>query len=187
MKYYQQAFEHLTNAFKQNSSLVTKSEEAKQYHSSILTLLGRCYTDGGEVDDALELLDKSLKMNKAIMGEEDYSNCAIHIIMARAYIKKEKYEEAIKEYSIIWEYVENKFGIKSKEIADVFLELAEAYDKNGEHKEAVEFQKRALEIYKGIKDVDQKKLAAMSVNLGEMYSNNEMINEAITILHEVKV
>jgi len=184
-KYYQQSFEHLTNAFKLNSTLISKSEEAKQYHSGILTLLGRCYTEGGEADDALQLLGKALKINKTIMGEDDYSNSTIHLIMARAYVKKEEYKKALKHYSSVLEHTEIKYGLKSKEMAEVFLELADTYDKKKEHKEAVEFQKKAHNIYKETEDMDQKTLAATAITLGEMYADCGMLNEAISTLREV--
>ncbi len=100
-KYYQQAFEHLTNALKLNSTLLTTFEETKQYHARILTLLGRCYMEGGNTDDALELLEKSLNMNKAILGESDFSNSSIYTIMAHVYIKKKMYDEAIAKLSIV--------------------------------------------------------------------------------------
>ncbi len=100
-KYYQQAFEHLTTALKLNSTLLTNHEETKQYHANILTLLGRCYMEGGNTDDALELLEKSLKMNKAILGEDDFSNCSIYTIMAHVYVKKKMFEEAIAQLSTV--------------------------------------------------------------------------------------
>lgn len=40
-KYYEQALDHLTTALKLNGSLFSKLEETKQFHSHILTLLGR--------------------------------------------------------------------------------------------------------------------------------------------------
>ena len=40
-KYYEQALDHLTTALKLNGSLFSKLEETKQFHSHILTLLGK--------------------------------------------------------------------------------------------------------------------------------------------------
>ena len=63
-KYYEQALDHLTTALKLNGSLFSKLEETKQFHSHILTLLGKCYIEAGNFKDALSLLEKALKMNK---------------------------------------------------------------------------------------------------------------------------
>ena len=57
--------------------------------------------EGGNTDDALELLEKSLKMNKAILGEEDFSNCSIYTIMSHVYLKKKMYDQAIQQLSIV--------------------------------------------------------------------------------------
>ena len=186
-KYYQQAFEHLTNALKLNSTLLAKIEETKQYHSHILTLLGRCYMEGGNANDALKLLEKSLAMNKAILGEEDFSNCSIHSIMARVYIKKKMYKEAIQHLSTVWEFCEVKFGMKSKETARVFLELADAHDKNKEHEGAIEFQKRAFDTFKELEDTDPDELVQMAVKLGEMYINAGNIDAAISAMRNVSI
>jgi hypothetical protein len=40
-RYFEQALDHLTTALKLNGSLFTKIEVTKQYHSHILTLLGK--------------------------------------------------------------------------------------------------------------------------------------------------
>jgi hypothetical protein len=40
-KYYEQSLDHLTTALKLNGSLFSKLEETKQFHSHILTLLGK--------------------------------------------------------------------------------------------------------------------------------------------------
>ena len=40
-RYFEQALDHLTTALKLNGNLFTKIEVTKQYHSHILTLLGK--------------------------------------------------------------------------------------------------------------------------------------------------
>lgn len=40
-RYYEQSLDHLTTALKLNGSLFSKLEETKQFHSHILTLLGK--------------------------------------------------------------------------------------------------------------------------------------------------
>jgi len=40
-RYFEQSLDHLTTALKLNGSLFTKIEVTKQYHSHILTLLGK--------------------------------------------------------------------------------------------------------------------------------------------------
>lgn len=141
--------------------------------------------EGGNLNDALELLEKSLAMNKAILGEEDYSNCNICNIMARVYMKKKMYKEAIQQYSTVWEFTEAKYGMNSNETVQVFIELSDAYDKNKEYKDAIDFQKRAYDIYKGLEDIDQSVLGTLARTLSDMYSHNEMYDNAIVVMREV--
>jgi len=185
--YYQQAFEHLSNALKLNSTLLSKNEEAKEYHTRILTLLGRCYMEGGNINDALELLEKSLHMNKSILGEDDYSNCSIMIIIAQVHLKKKMYDEAIQELTIVWKMSEAKFGAKSEQSASVLVELGNAYDKKGDYKKAIEYQKEALDIYRELGSIDSKVLGPTGIKLAELYEHANQLEEAIKILREVKL
>lgn len=81
-KYYEQALDHLTTALKLNGSLFSKLEATKQFHSHILTLLGKCYMEAGNFKDALNLLDKSLRMNKQVLGDNHVSNANIYTVIA---------------------------------------------------------------------------------------------------------
>lgn len=95
-KYYEQALDHLTTALKLNGSLFQKHEETKQYHSQILTLLGRCYMEAGNYKDALSLLEKSLKMNMEVLGGDHMSNAAIFTVVSNVYTKQKEFDKAIK-------------------------------------------------------------------------------------------
>mmetsp|Transcript_27845 Transcript_27845/g.42111 ORF Transcript_27845/g.42111 Transcript_27845/m.42111 type:complete len:208 (-) Transcript_27845:731-1354(-) len=94
-KYYEQALDHLTTALKLNGSLFQKHEETKQYHSQILTLLGKCYMEAGNFKDALSLLEKSLKMNMEVLGGDHMSNAAIFTVVSNVYTKQRDFEKAI--------------------------------------------------------------------------------------------
>ena len=184
-KYYKQAFNHLTHALKMNSTLLKKFEETKQYHAHILTLLGRCYMEGGNIDDALELLEKSLTMNKAILGEDDFSNCSIYIIMAHVYLRKHLYDKAMDQLLLVKGLSEAKFGEKSETTASVFLELADVYIKKGDLIHAIECQKKGFEIYKELDSVDQDTVGSIAIKLSEILDQAEITEEAIKALKEV--
>ena len=77
-KCYEQALEHLTTALKLNGSLFQKLRQTRDYHTQILTLLGQCYMEAGNYKDALNLLDKSLSMNKQLQGNDHPSSCSIY-------------------------------------------------------------------------------------------------------------
>jgi tetratricopeptide (TPR) repeat protein len=56
-------------------------------HEGSLTLLGNCYMEAGNFKDALSLLEKSLKMNKQIMGENDSSNSQILMVIGQVCLR----------------------------------------------------------------------------------------------------
>jgi hypothetical protein len=43
--------------------------------------------EAGNLKDALELLDKSLTMNKKILGEDHISNASIYQVLSQVYAK----------------------------------------------------------------------------------------------------
>ena len=73
--------------------------------------------EAGSLTDALGLLEKSLKMNKTVLGEDDISNAGIYTTLAKVYIKKKDYENAVTNLSQVWELTEKSFGRDSLEIA----------------------------------------------------------------------
>lgn len=73
--------------------------------------------EAGNFKDALSLLEKSLKMNKQVMGEEHHSNCPIYIVMAHVNLRLKDYENAINLLTQVWEIYQARFGDTSKEIA----------------------------------------------------------------------
>jgi uncharacterized protein HemY len=56
----------LTTSFKLNGALIQEEKQAKEYHTKILTTLGRCYMQAGNYRDATNLLEKSLTTNRQL-------------------------------------------------------------------------------------------------------------------------
>ena len=100
-KYYSQAFEHLENALKMNTNMLTESETIKNHHSHILELLSQCYIEEGKTNEILEILERTLIMNKSILGDDDFSNSGIHNIIANVYLKKSMYVEAVSNVALM--------------------------------------------------------------------------------------
>ena len=51
--------------------------------------------EAGSFNDALGLLEKSLKMNKTVLGNDDISNAEIYSTLSKVYLKKKDYENSI--------------------------------------------------------------------------------------------
>jgi len=69
--------------------------------------------EAGSFKDALALLEKSLSMNKQVLGEDDISNCEIFMVMAQVYSKQKNFEAALEVLYKIWERYEACFGKES--------------------------------------------------------------------------
>ncbi|CAI2369805.1 unnamed protein product [Moneuplotes crassus] len=186
-KYYEQALDHLTNALKLNGTLFSQFEETKKFHAYILTLLGKCYMEAGSLNDALGLLEKSLKMNKTVLGEEDISNASIYLTLSKVYSKKKDYDKALNQLSKAWELTETKFGKDSIEIAQVYIDMAKVYHKKKEYEEAIEHQLHAVNNFRNREeDYNQESTAKMMITLSEWYSKVEKHEDAITWLRETE-
>ncbi len=66
--------------------------------------------EAGNYKDALSLLEKSLKMNKQVLGETHISNCDIFTVMSHVYAKLKDFENAVNYLFQVWEIYEAKFG-----------------------------------------------------------------------------
>ena len=66
IKHYDMAIDHLLTALKINSSIFRKMIETRDYHVNILTKLGQCYLEGGQIKEAHDLLNKSLQFSETL-------------------------------------------------------------------------------------------------------------------------
>lgn len=95
--------------------------------------------EAGNFKDALSLLEKSLKMNKQVLGEDDVNNGEIYTEQAHVYIKMKEYEKALDQISKVYELYEAKFGKESEQVAKTFLEIAQIYIKQKNFDEAINY------------------------------------------------
>jgi tetratricopeptide (TPR) repeat protein len=84
VNYFEQAQEHLLNAFKLNDNL---NEDlnilSKEYQIKILINLAKCYLENNKPQAALSICEKCLKTNKTLMGENHVSNADIYYVLAK--------------------------------------------------------------------------------------------------------
>ena len=92
---FELALEHLTTALKINGDLLSSEPMARDYHSHLLIMLGRCYYEAGSFKEALNLLEKSLE---STIQAEDNSNLAIVPplqLMVKVYLKLKDLDKAL--------------------------------------------------------------------------------------------
>ena len=71
-------------------------------------------------------------MNHAVLGQDDVSNGAIHLVLAAVYTKlkpKENLDKALDSLQTVWALYESVYTNKSEQVAKVHLELAKLYKK----------------------------------------------------------
>jgi tetratricopeptide (TPR) repeat protein len=84
INYFEQAQEHLLNAFKLNENLNDDMTlNTKEYQIKILINLSKCYMENDKLTAALAICQKSLKMNQTLLGEDHVSNGDIFYVLAK--------------------------------------------------------------------------------------------------------
>ena len=69
-----------------------QNENAKENHINILALLGKCYLELGNFEDALELLMKAYEMATNIFQKNDNRCAGILTLVSNCYVKMKDYD-----------------------------------------------------------------------------------------------
>ena len=84
ISYFEQAQEHLLNAFKLIENLNDDLNiSSKEYQIKILINLAKCYLENGKTQAAFSICEKSLKINQTLMGDDHVSNGDIFYVLAK--------------------------------------------------------------------------------------------------------
>jgi len=174
IEYYEQAQEHLLNAFKLNENLSQDDNlSMKEYQIKILINLSKCYLEDskGRLDIALQISEKSLSMNKKLFGEDHVSNADIYYILSRINTKSKNYVAALKNLQSMFSIYEKIYGYDSEKSAKISMEMGQIYELAGEIKDSIEFYENSYNIWKKIiKDNSYEVLFQISMKLSELYA-----------------
>lgn len=96
--------------------------------------------EAGNFADAIALLDKSLRMNRQIMGEAHESNAQILMVLGSVCTKCEEYDRGVSSLQDALQILQKNPDQQKRE-ADCNLELALAFQKSQEFSEAISHQK----------------------------------------------
>ena len=66
--------------------------------------------EAGNFKDALSLLEKSLKMNRQVMGEDHHSNCLIYVARSHVHQRLKDFDTAVNLLAQVWELYQSQFG-----------------------------------------------------------------------------
>jgi tetratricopeptide (TPR) repeat protein len=174
IEYYEQAQEHLLNAFKLNENLSSDDNMSmKEYQIKILINLSKCYLEDskGRLDIAQQISEKSLSMNKKFFGEDHVSNADIYYILSKINTKAKNFDEALKNLQSMFKIYEKIYGYDLEKSAKISMEMGQIYELAGEIKDAIEFYENSYNIWKKIiDDGNYDVLFHISMKLSELYA-----------------
>jgi tetratricopeptide (TPR) repeat protein len=184
-EYYEQALDHLTSALKLNGNLFNSVQDAKPFHTHILTLLGKCYMEAGGVEDALGLLDKALKMNKSLLGDDNISHAPILSCLAKVYVKQKEYTKALDSMTSVWELYEAHFGMKHESMIEVYSEMADIYHQQNDINNSIDVLKRKMNLMMEL-DIQTDNVAETAEKLASWLQENTNYPEALDYLRNAE-
>ena len=177
IEYYEQAQEHLLNAFKLNENLSSDDNlSMKEYQIKILINLSKCYLEDGKgrLDIAQQISEKSLAMNKTLFGEDHVSNADIYYILSRINTKSKNYDAALKNLQNMFNIYEKIYGYNSEKSAKISMEIGQIYELQNEIKDSIDFYENSYNIWKKIiNDNNYEVLFQISMKLSELYASIE--------------
>lgn len=184
IEYYEQAQEHLLNAFKLNENLSNNDNlSMKEYQVKILINLSKCYLENNKLETAQKICERSLLMNKTLFGEDHVSNADIFYILAKINTKLEKYDEAVENLGQMFKIYEKIYGYDSEKSAKISMEMGQIYELARNISEAIEYYDNSYKIWeKIINDNNYEVLFQIAMKLSELYATNKDYEKSYEVL-----
>ena len=184
INYFEQAQEHLLNAFKLNENLSDEDNlNMKEYQIKILINLAKCYLENDKLEAALQISERSLKMNQTLFGENHISNADIYYVLAKINTKMKKYKTAIDNLRNMFEIYEKIYGFDSEKTAKICMEMGQIYDLWNNLNDAIEYYNNSYKIWeKIITDDNYEVLFQLAILLSELYVKVDKGEDAYQIL-----
>jgi len=184
IEYYEQAQEHLLNAFKLNENLSNNDNlSMKEYQVKILINLSKCYLENNKLETAQKICERSLLMNKTLFGEDHVSNADIFYILAKINTKLEKYEEAVENLGQMFKIYEKIYGYDSEKSAKISMEMGQIYELAHNISEAIEYYDNSYKIWeKIINDNNYEVLFQIAMKLSELHATNKDYDKSYEVL-----
>ena len=184
IEYYEQAQEHLLNAFKLNENLSSDDNlSMKEYQIKILINLSKCYLESKKYDTAQQISERSLLMNKTLFGEDHVSNADIYYILAKIHTKLQNYNVAIENYGNMFKIYDKIYGYDSEKSAKISMEMGQIYELADNIQESIEYYENSYKIWeKIINDNNYEILFQISMKLSELHASNKNYEASYEIL-----
>jgi tetratricopeptide (TPR) repeat protein len=155
----------------------------KEYQIKILINLAKCYLENDKLEAALQISERSLKMNQTLFGENHISNADIYYVLAKINTKMKKYKTAIDNLRNMFEIYEKIYGFDSEKTAKICMEMGQIYDLWNNLNDAIEYYNNSYKIWeKIITDDNYEVLFQLAILLSELYVKVDKGEDAYQIL-----
>ena len=188
IKYYEQAKEHIENAFKYNNDSNNEKYQKlpEDYFLRLAIKLSKCNLELKQYETALKIANKSLENNKNFFGENDISNVEIYDIIYQAEKNLEIIPEAIEHLKILYEFYSKIYDEKSDKCSNALKEIASLYEIEKQYKEAIEYY---FKYFNRIEEIDiknkMKEIYDTAMKIAGLYAELKQYKEAYDFLKKI--
>ena len=188
IKYYEQAKEHIENAFKYNNDSNNEKYQKlpEDYFLRLAIKLSKCNLELKQYETALKIANKSLENNKNFFGENDISNVEIYDIIYQAEKNLEIIPEAIEHLKILYEFYSKIYDEKSDKCCNALKEIASLYEIEKQYKEAIEYY---FKYFNRIEEIDvknkMKEIYETAMKIAGLYAELKQYKEAYDFLKKI--
>ena len=188
IKYYEQAKEHIENAFKYNNDSNNEKYQKlpEDYFLRLAIKLSKCNLELKQYETALKIANKSLENNKNFFGENDISNVEIYDIIYQAEKNLEIIPEAIEHLKILYEFYSKIYDEKSDKCNNALKEIASLYEIEKQYKEAIEYY---FKYFNRIEEIDiknkMKEIYDTAMKIAGLYAELKQYKEAYDFLKKI--
>ena len=188
IKYYEQAKEHIENAFKYNNDSNNEKYQKlpEDYFLRLAIKLSKCNLELKQYETALKIANKSLENNKNFFGENDISNVEIYDIIYQAEKNLEIIPEAIEHLKILYEFYSKIYDEKSDKCCNALKEIASLYEIEKQYKEAIEYY---FKYFNRIEEINiknkMKEIYDTAMKIAGLYAELKQYKEAYDFLKKI--
>lgn len=149
--------------------------------------------ENDKIQAALQISEKSLKMNITLLGDSHVSNADIYYVISKVNSLFNKINTKLKNYKGAIDNLENMFsiyekvyGYESEKTAKICMEFGQVYELSENFNEAIDQYANSFSIWeKVIKDNNYAIMFTLSMKIGEIYEKLENYQQAYEIVKNV--
>ncbi len=146
--------------------------------------LARAYLDAGRINEAVPLLERTLKLQKAKLGPDHGDTSDTVFLLAISYLDSDRLNEAVPLAEEATKLRRAKLGPENGFTLNSMNVLALCYQRAGRIDEAIALHEETLKLMKSVKGPDHEDTFRSMNNLANAYLDAGRTNEALRLAEE---